>query len=122
MPKFKLRIVQVLRVERYCDVEVEAATLQEAIELQSESDAPRDNSDVLRELVDQALAYERDAFDYDAPVDACDLVDFFSEWRRSIPKQVWNELGADLQNEIVLGPDKNATDQDLWNQLHGEPK
>jgi hypothetical protein len=122
MPKFKLRVVQVLRIERYCEVEVEAETEAEAIELQCESDAPRDDSDVLRELVDQALAYERDAFEHDAPVDACGLVDFFSEWRRSVPRQVWREISADLQNEIVLGEDPNATDQDVWNALYGETK
>lgn len=40
MPKFKLCVTQVLRVERDCVVEVEADTLAAAIALQQESDAP----------------------------------------------------------------------------------
>ena len=40
MAMHKLRITQVTRVERSIEIEVEAGTLQEAIELQQESDAP----------------------------------------------------------------------------------
>lgn len=40
MPKFPIRVTQVLRVVRRITVEVEAATAEEAEELQAESDAP----------------------------------------------------------------------------------
>lgn len=40
MPEFNIRVSQVLRIERDIVVQVEAATAEEALELQEESDAP----------------------------------------------------------------------------------
>lgn len=40
MPMFKVKVTQVYRVEKFITVEVEAATIEDAIELMENSDAP----------------------------------------------------------------------------------
>lgn len=40
MPKFRVKVTQVLRVVRQAYVEIEAPTAQDAVDLQYESDAP----------------------------------------------------------------------------------
>ena len=45
MQKFRIKVSQVLRVERRAYVYVEATTAEEAAEIQSESDAPPNGPD-----------------------------------------------------------------------------
>jgi len=61
MPTFNVRVRQVLRVDRFIILAIEADSLEDAIDLQSESDAPGEDdprwvcvSDLMNEVCDAA--------------------------------------------------------------------